>query len=93
MKHMMICCGAGVATSTVALNKIKSFLKQENLLDKVRISQGSVAEAKTRDDVDFIVSTSALQLSVPVINALPLLTGVGANAVLEKVKELILNEY
>lgn len=56
MKHMMICCGAGVATSTVALNKLQDFLKKENILDKVRISQGTVAEAKTRDDVDFIVS-------------------------------------
>ncbi len=28
MKHMMICCGAGVATSTVALNKLQDFLKK-----------------------------------------------------------------
>jgi PTS system galactitol-specific IIB component len=39
MKHMMICCGAGVATSTVALNKLQDFLKKENILDKVRISR------------------------------------------------------
>ncbi|VDR25298.1 PTS system, Lactose/Cellobiose specific IIB subunit [Raoultella terrigena] len=48
MKHMMICCGAGVATSTVALNKLQEFLKKENLLAKVRISQGTVAEAGKR---------------------------------------------
>ncbi len=29
MKHMMICCGAGVATSTVALNKLQDFLKRK----------------------------------------------------------------
>ena len=86
MKHMMICCGAGVATSTVALNKLQEFLK------KVRISQGTVAEAKTRDDVDFIVSTSPVALSVPVINALPLLTGMGTDKVFSSVKELILAE-
>ncbi|WP_230492751.1 hypothetical protein [Martelella alba] len=38
MKHMMICCGAGVATSTVALKKLEAYLQSENLLDKVRIS-------------------------------------------------------
>ena len=74
MKHMMICCGAGVATSTVALNKLQDFLKKENILDKVRISQGTVA------------------LSVPVINALPLLTGMGTDKVFSSVKELILAE-
>lgn len=40
MKHMMI-VAAGVATSTVALNKLQDFLKKENILDKVRISQGN----------------------------------------------------
>ena len=83
MKHMMICCGAGVATSTVALNKLQDFLKKENILDKVRISQGTV---------DFIVSTSPVALSVPVINALPLLTGMGTDKVFSSVKELILAE-
>lgn len=90
MKHIMICCGAGVATSTVALNKLQDYLKKEDLLNKVRISQGTVAEAKTRDDVDFIVSTSPVSLSVPVVNALPLLTGIGVDKVFSNVKELIL---
>ena len=92
MKHMMICCGAGVATSTVALNKLQEFLKKENILDRVRISQGTVAEAKTRDDVDFIVSTSPIALSIPVVNALPLLTGIGTDKVFSSVKALILAE-
>ncbi len=90
MKHMMICCGAGVATSTIALNKLQDFLKKEDLLAKVRISQGTVAEAKTRDDIDFIVSTSPLSINVPVVNALPLLTGIGADKVFTNVKALIL---
>ncbi|MFY0172804.1 hypothetical protein J0889_03455, partial [Raoultella ornithinolytica] len=35
MKHMMICCGAGVATSTVALNKLQDFLKKESMVTPV----------------------------------------------------------
>ncbi len=92
MKHMMICCGAGVATSTVALKKLEAYLKSENLLDKVRISQGTVAEAITHSDLDFIVSTSPVKVSVPVINALPLLTGMGTDKVYNSVKALILGE-
>lgn len=90
MKHMMICCGAGVATSTVALNKIEDYLRRENLLDNVRISQASVAETQTRDDIDFIVSTSQMTTTTSVINALPLLTGIGIEPVLKRIKELIL---
>lgn len=89
MKHMMICCGAGVATSTVALKKIEAFLDSSGLKDRVRISQGTVAEAKTRDDVDFIVSTSPVAVSVPVVNALPLLTGIGTDKVFASIKEFI----
>ncbi|MFG1173307.1 PTS galactitol transporter subunit IIB [Erwiniaceae bacterium CAU 1747] len=89
MKHMLICCGAGVATSTVALKKIEAFLDSSGLKDRVRISQGTVAEAKTRDDVDFIVSTSPVAVSVPVVNAVPLLTGIGADNVFASIKALI----
>lgn len=89
MKHMMICCGAGVATSTVALKKIEAFLDASGLKEQVRISQGTVAEAKTRDDVDFIVSTSPVAVSVPVVNALPLLTGIGADNVFARIEEFI----
>ncbi|BAE75020.1 PTS system, Lactose/Cellobiose specific IIB subunit [Sodalis glossinidius str. 'morsitans'] len=90
MKHMMICCGAGVATSTVALKKLEAYLTAEGLLDKVRISQGTVAEAATRSDLDFIVSTSTAKVAVEVINALPLLTGIGTEKVFESVKAQIL---
>lgn len=92
MKHLMICCGAGVATSTVALKKIEEFLNKEKLSDRVRISQGTVAEALTRSDIDFIVSTSAISTSIPVVNALPLLTGMGIDKVFSSVKTLILAE-
>ena len=90
MKHMMICCGAGVATSTIALKKLEVYLAAEGLLDKVRISQGTVAEAATRSDLDFIVSTSPAKVAVPVINALPLLTGMGTDKVFASVKAQIL---
>ncbi|NAZ94373.1 PTS sugar transporter subunit IIB [Vibrio toranzoniae] len=88
MKTMMICCGAGVATSTVALKKIEGFLKSEGLDKKVNILQGSVAEVVTRSDVDFIVSTSTIKDSrVKVISGLPLLTGFGVEKVYSAIKE------
>ncbi|WP_230492752.1 hypothetical protein [Martelella alba] len=51
-----------------------------------------MAEAATRHDLDFIVSTSPVKVPVPVVNALPLLTGMGADKVFGSVKELILAE-
>ncbi|CAK8740550.1 hypothetical protein SODG_004022 [Sodalis praecaptivus] len=70
--------------------KMETYLTAEGLLDKVRISQGTVAEAATRSDLDFIVSTSPAKVAVPVINALPLLTGMGTDKVFESVKAQIL---
>lgn len=82
MKTMMICCGSGIATSTVASKQIESFLQKEGLDKKVKVLQGSVAEGMKRDDIDFIVSTSVVKnAKVKVISGLPLLTGFGKEKV------------
>lgn len=87
MKTMMICCGSGVATSTVALKQIESFLQKEGLDKQVKVVQGSVAEGMKREDIDFIVSTSVVKnAKVKVISGLPLLTGFGKEKVFEAIR-------
>ncbi|MGX9522592.1 PTS sugar transporter subunit IIB [Vibrio mediterranei] len=88
MKKLFICCGAGVATSTVAVTKIKNWLNENNLIDKVLISQGTVAEIPSMgDDIDLIISTSQVSgTNKPVISGLPLLTGVGINKVFDSLR-------
>ncbi len=93
MKKMMVMCGSGVATSTVVMGKIKSWLEDEGLKEKVTLYQSKVAEEVNHiDDYDIVVSTTLVPDSIKdkVINGVPLLMGVGADAEFAKVKEAIL---
>ena len=44
MKTLMVVCGSGVATSTVAEGKIRDFLDSKGLLDKVKIYKSNIDE-------------------------------------------------
>lgn len=90
MKKILVICGAGVATSTVAINKIKNLLDEHQLAEQVVIDQGSVAELPMRkDDYDLIVSTANIDessIDTPVVMGLPFLTGIGVE---DTVNEII----
>ncbi|UYZ12267.1 PTS sugar transporter subunit IIB [Brevibacillus sp. WF146] len=77
-KKVVVICGTGVCTSTVAMQKLKAFLQEKGI--NVSLTQSKVSDILTRSaDYDLIVSTTAVPPSIQakVINALPLLTGVG----------------
>lgn len=89
MKKLLIICGAGHATSTIAVSKINKWLEAENYTDQVKIYQSKIAdELNKMDDYDAVVSTTIVPDSVKdkVINGLGLLTGVGADKIFEDVK-------
>ncbi|XKM13558.1 PTS sugar transporter subunit IIB [Orbaceae bacterium ac157xtp] len=78
MKKLLIVCGAGHATSTIAVSKVKNWLEAENLTDKVTIYQSKIADELNKiDDYDAVVSTTIVPDSIKdkVLNGLPLLTG------------------
>lgn len=90
MKKMMIMCGSGVATSTVVMGKIKNWLADEDLSDKVTLYQSKVAEEVNHiDDYDVVVSTTLVPESIKskVINGVPLLTGINADKVFLEIKK------
>jgi len=92
MKKLMVMCGSGVATSTVVMGKLKSWLAEQGLDKKVTLYQSKVAEEVNHlDDYDVVVSTTLVPENVKdkVINGVPLLTGVGAGKVYDKIKEEI----
>ncbi|HBL1458115.1 TPA: PTS sugar transporter subunit IIB [Enterococcus faecium] len=89
MKKLLVICGAGHATSTIAVSKINKWLEAENYTDQVKIYQSKIAdELNKMDDYDAVVSTTIVPDSVKdkVINGLGLLTGVGADKIFEDVK-------
>lgn len=89
MKKLLVICGAGHATSTIAVSKINKWLEAENYTDQVKIYQSKIAdEVNKMDDYDAVVSTTIVPDSVKdkVINGLGLLTGIGADKIFEDVK-------
>ena len=83
-------CGAGHATSTIAVSKVNKWLSDEKLTDQVKIYQSKIADELNKiDSYDVVVSTTIVPDSIKakVINGLPLLTGVGLNEFFAELKK------
>ncbi|MCX8581355.1 MULTISPECIES: PTS sugar transporter subunit IIB [unclassified Gilliamella] len=90
MKNLLIMCGAGHATSTIAVSKVTKWLSDEKLTDQVKIYQSKIADELNKiDSYDVVVSTTIVPDSIKakVINGLPLLTGVGLNEFFAELKK------
>jgi len=93
-KRILVLCGNGVATSTVACKKIEEYM----VTSKVRceVIQAKIGElASYADKVDVIV-LMAMGASLPdvankplLIKGLPFLTGMGLSETLEQIKQHI----
>ena len=89
MKTLLIVCGAGHATSTIAVAKVQEWLNQNKYTD-VKIYQSKLADELNKiDDYDAVISTTIVADSIKdkVINGLPLLTGVGVDQIYADLKE------
>lgn len=90
MKKVLIICGTGVATSTVVAMKVREHLDAEGV--HAEVVQGKVMDLVAGGTVaDLIVSTTEVpaEVAVPVIRALPLLTGVGQEEVLDQIADAL----
>ena len=86
MKKVLIICGTGVATSTVVAAKVREHLVSHGI--EASVDQGKVMDlVGGKVQADLIVATTDVPASVtvPVVRALPLLTGVGQEAVLDEI--------
>ena len=87
MKKLLIVCGAGHATSTIAVAKVSAWL--EGYSDKVKIYQSKIADELNKiDDYDAVISTTIVPDSIKdkVIQGLPLLNGMGVDQVYDQLK-------
>jgi PTS system galactitol-specific IIB component len=93
-KKILVICGTGIATSTVVVSKIKDYLSKFPEFAGVQITQGKVMDVLRGTDADVVVATTQVpdSVKVPVVNAVPLLTGVGAQQVLEQIKKALVGE-
>ena len=78
MKKLLVICGAGHATSTIAVAKLSKWLEEEGLTDQVKIYQSKIADELNKiDEYDAVVSTTIVPdvIKAKVTNGLGLLTG------------------
>lgn len=90
MKKILVVCGGGVATSTVAVKKIEEKLGERGVV--VQVDQCKVTEVPYKADAyDLIVTTSILGAvgSIPVIQTVSFLTGIGIDQDIDRIVELL----
>ena len=89
-KKVLVICGTGIATSTVVAIKIRDFCALRNI--PVEVSQGKVMDiVRGIEGYDLIVATTPIpsKITIPVIQGLPFLTGIGVEATLEKIAQAL----
>lgn len=87
MKRILVACGNGIATSTVVSMKIKE--KCEDAGVPVTVTQCKLLEVDSKaDDFDLLVTTGKFtggNVSIPVVGAISLLTGIGEENTLDEI--------
>jgi PTS system galactitol-specific IIB component len=91
-KKVYVVCATGIATSTMIRVKIEEFLKKNGI--QATIYQYRVTElSPSRVDADVIVATTEIPTDIaqvaPVVNALPLITGIGESEALQKILDIL----
>jgi PTS system galactitol-specific IIB component len=90
MKKVLVVCGAGVATSTVAAKKIEEKLAERGIPVQVIQAKATEVPFKARD-CDLVVTTTLLgELGdVPVVQTVSFLTGVGIESDIDRIVSLL----
>lgn len=96
-KMILVLCGAGVATSTVAKIKAEEICKEIGIEADVIIRQ--IREMKTQSNlgkVDLVIAMTpglldTMKLDAPLISGFPFITGVNKQETIEEIKRILLN--
>lgn len=91
-KKILVSCGSGIVTSTIARHKIEEFLDNNGYKGKYEITQVPLASTPEKSrDYDFIVATSIAptELHCPYVNGTPYLTGAGIDEANEQIRQLM----
>lgn len=94
MVNILIMCATGIATSTVIRQKVEAWLEENDYTKNTKIFQSKIAdEIGKLNNYDIVISSTITTDSErnDIISALPILTGVGTEAVFEELKRQIEN--
>ena len=88
--RIVVSCGTAIATSTHVAIKVKELLEERGL--KVYTTQCRVTEVPMlAPDAELVISTAQVpfDLSVPVIDGIPFLTGIGVKEVIDRIEQIL----
>lgn len=93
-KVCVVVCGAGFATSTVGAKACEDVCKQLGFKAKVEKRMATAAKtaiAQLKPDVILLMAklTLDIETTAPIINGIPLITGMGKDKVLAELKEAL----
>ena len=81
---VLVACGSGVATSTIAQEEIKDIAKNAGV--KIRLMKGTISEVP---DVVFTTANYRNPLEKPHLSVFGLVSGIGKDATRKKVADLL----
>lgn len=88
---IMVACGSGIATSSVAESAIREICEEMNVPIKlVKGTVSEVAEKSSDMDVVFVTNNYRQEVACPVVNVTGFITGINKNKTVEKVQNAIL---
>ncbi|GIN19465.1 MAG TPA: PTS galactitol transporter subunit IIB [Bacillus bacterium] len=91
-KHIVIACGAGLATSTMILKKVEELLEGTGI--NYTITQCQIYELDSYDGkADLFVTSMKIdetKYKTPIVVGTPFLVGINEEAVKEKITQILL---
>lgn len=90
-KVVLVACGTAVATSTVVAKAIEEACKKAGIRALIRQCKAAEVPTLIQQGADLIVTTTFLpkSITIPVIQGLPFLTGVGRDQVLKQIIDVL----
>lgn len=92
-KTIIVACGGGIATSQTVAVKLENLLKQRGFGHSVNVEAININSLSTYlKSADVYVSITQVReggYDIPVFSGIPFLTGIGADAELEKIIEVL----
>lgn len=89
-KVVLVACGTAIATSTVVAKAIEEALKQRGIAASIRQCKAAEVPSLSRE-ADLVVTTTPVRIEkeIPVIQTLAFLTGIGKEAVIQQIVDVL----
>jgi PTS system galactitol-specific IIB component len=89
--EVMVACGSGIATSTVAANEIQEIFDELDL--RVNITKGTIIDIPSKEkdmDIIFVTNNYREETHCPVINVTSFITGIRKEQTKNKIKQTVM---